>query len=159
MRKPEQLWFLDTLVTVRVAAADGANGMTVLEHHAPYGDSPPLHIHANEDEVFHVIAGEIRCRVGTREFSVRAGETVQAPRNVPHSYLVVSREGARFLTVTCGGDFEKLVRSFSRPATYDGLPVAGGPPTPEQAAALADACLANNIALIGPPLTEAQAAA
>jgi quercetin dioxygenase-like cupin family protein len=155
---PEQLWFLNTLVTVRVAAADGENGMTVLEHHVPYGDSPPLHVHANEDEIFHVIAGELRFRVGGRDITVRAGQTVQAPRNVPHTYLVVSREGARILTVTCGGDFEKLVRALGRPAAHDGLPVPTVP-TPEQEAALAQACLAHGIALIGPPLTEAQAAA
>ncbi len=158
MPKPEQLWFLNTLVTVRVAGAEGENGMTVLEHHAPYGDSPPLHVHANEDEIFHVISGELRFRVGTREISARAGETVQTPRNVPHSYLVWSPQGARFLTVTCGRDFENLVRSFSRPAAHDGLP-AQATPTSEQVAALTQACLANNIRLVGPPLTEAQAAA
>ncbi|MCZ7656822.1 MAG: cupin domain-containing protein [Xanthobacteraceae bacterium] len=158
MSKPEQLWFLNTRVTVRVAGADGANHMTVLEHEAPCGDSPPLHVHAEEDEVFHVIAGELRCRVGGREFSLRAGDTVRAPKDVPHTYLVVSPEGARFLTVTCVGHFERLVRALGRPAAHDGLPVASGAPTPEQATALADACLAHGITLVGPPLVDMHAA-
>ena len=157
-QRPEKLWFLNTLVTVRVAARDGTNGMTVLEHTAPYGDSPPLHVHRNEDEVFHIISGELRCRVGAQDLTVRAGDTVQAPRGVAHTYVVVSPQGARWLTVTCRGDFERLVRSLARPAERDGLPPATGAPTPEQVAALSAACLAHEIELIGPPLEVAQAA-
>jgi mannose-6-phosphate isomerase-like protein (cupin superfamily) len=159
LRTPEKLWFLNTLVTVRVAAADGANGMTVLEHLAPFGDSAPLHVHHHEDEVFHVISGELCCRIGGRDLTLRAGETAQAPKQVPHTYVVMSREGARWLTVTCGGDFERLVRSLSRPAEHDGLPVAAPAPTAEQRAALAAACLANGVELVGPPLLEVPAAA
>jgi quercetin dioxygenase-like cupin family protein len=157
MPKPEQLWFLNTLVTIHAATAEA--GMTVFEHHVPRGDSPPLHVHAGEDEVFHVIAGELRLRVDGRDIRLRAGETIRAPRNVPHTYLVASPEGARFLTLTCGGDFERLVRSLGRPAGHDGLPPASGAPTPEQARALADACLANGIMLLGPPLATTDAAA
>jgi mannose-6-phosphate isomerase-like protein (cupin superfamily) len=158
LRTPENLWFLNTLVTVRVAAADGANGMTVLEHQAPFGDSAPLHVHHTEDEVFHVISGELRCRIGGHDLTLRAGETAQAPMQVPHTYAVVS-QGARWLTVTCGGEFERLVRSLSRPAEHDGLPPAAPAPTPEQRAALGAACLANGVELVGPPLLEAPAAA
>lgn len=157
--KPEQLWFLNTLVTIRVAARDGADGMTVLEHSAPLGDSPPLHVHRNEDELFHVIAGELRCLVGGQEASLRAGDTVLAPKGVAHTYAVVSPEGARWLTVTCRGDFERLVRSLARPAEYDGLPPAAGAPTPEQQAAVAKACLEHDVELVGPPLAVVQAGA
>lgn len=153
---PEKLWFLNTLVTVRVAAQDGANGMTVLEHNAPFADSPPLHVHRNEDELFHVIEGELRCLVDEREATLRAGDTMQAPKGVPHTYAVVSPEGARWLTVTCRGDFERLVRSLACPAERDGLPPAGGAPTPEQQAALAAACLRHDVELVGPPLAVVQ---
>jgi quercetin dioxygenase-like cupin family protein len=150
-RKPEKLWFLNTLVTVRVAARDGANGMSVLEHLARTGDSPPLHVHRTEDEIFHVISGELRFVVGEKEISLSAGDTVQAPMGTPHTYVVASPQGARWLTVTCRGDLEGLVRSLSRPAEGDALPPAAGAPTPEQAAALQAACLAHNIELVGPP--------
>src|SRR5688572_21239181 len=49
--RPEHLWFLDTRVIVRIRHADGADGLSVLEHHACHGDSPPLHVHRDEDEV------------------------------------------------------------------------------------------------------------
>src|SRR5918996_445631 len=54
----EQLWFLNTLVTVHARHDQGEDGISVLESLAPYGDSPPLHVHRTEDELFHVLEGE-----------------------------------------------------------------------------------------------------
>ncbi len=50
------------------------------------------------------------------------------------------------------GQFEAFVRSLGRPAEHDGLPAPSGPPTPEQADALARTCLRFGIELVGPPL-------
>jgi mannose-6-phosphate isomerase-like protein (cupin superfamily) len=149
--KSNKLWFLDTLVTIRVGEAEGSNGISVLEHRAPYAHSPPLHVHHNEDEIFHVLSGELRCHVDGRDISLRAGETLLAERSVPHTFVVESEGGATFLTTTARGDFERLVRAMGRPAERDGLPVSL-PPTPEQISALEAACRANGIDVLGPPL-------
>jgi uncharacterized RmlC-like cupin family protein len=111
-------------------------------------------VHRTEDEIFHVLSGELRFVVGDKEISVSGGETLQAPMGVPHTYAVVSPEGARWLVVTCRGDFERMVRSVSRPAERDALPPPAGAPSAEQEAALAAACLAHGIELVGPPLAE-----
>jgi mannose-6-phosphate isomerase-like protein (cupin superfamily) len=145
-------WFLNTRVTIRVSYTDGADGISVLEHWAPHGDSPPLHVHEHEDEIFHILEGEFRFRVGDRELRARAGEPLLGPKGAPHSYLVESLEGGRMLTITRGPDFERFVRAFGRPAERDGLPERSGPPTPEQAQALASACKEHGIELVGPPL-------
>jgi mannose-6-phosphate isomerase-like protein (cupin superfamily) len=146
------LWFMNTRVIPCVACTEGSDALSVLEHLALQGDSPPLHVHHNEDEVFRVLDGELRVRIGDRETLLRAGATAFAPKGVPHSYRVESPGGARWLTITRGGDFERFVRSFSRPAERDGLPESSGPPTPEQAQALAAACAQYGIELVGPPL-------
>ncbi|WP_046865372.1 cupin domain-containing protein [Microvirga massiliensis] len=145
------LWFLNTHVIVRVSARDGSDGISVLEHRASRGDSPPLHIHYDEDEIFHVLEGEVRYRVGDDERRARAGETLLAPKGIPHTYRVESSE-ARMLTITRGG-FESFVRAFGRPAEREGLPDPSGPPTSEQAEALAGACRQFGIELVGPPLS------
>ncbi len=145
------LWFLNTRVTIRISAHDGTDGIAVLEHRASFGDSPPLHIHHEEDEIFHVLEGEGRYRVGETDRRAAPGETLLAPRGVPHTYRVESPGGARMLTVT-RGRFEAFVRSLGRPAEHDGLPAPSGPPTPEQADALARTCLRFGIELVGPPL-------
>ena len=152
LARPQQLWFLNTRVTIRISYTEGADEISVLEHWAPHGDSPPLHVHQHEDEVFHILEGEFRFRVGDRDLRARAGETLLGPKGVPHTYRVESLEGGRMLTITRGQDFERFVRAFSRPAERDGLPERSGPPTPEQVQALASACQEHGIELVGPPL-------
>lgn len=146
-----RLWFLDTLVLIRVSHLDGADGVSVLEHRARQGDSPPLHLHRTQDEIFHVLAGEIRVRIEDTERRAGAGQILLAPRGIPHTYRVESAE-ARFLSITAGRDFERFVRSLSRPATDEALPAPAGPPTPEQVRALEEACRRHDIVLVGPPL-------
>jgi len=149
----EQLWFLDTLVTVRVSHEDGEDGMSVLESLAPCGDSPPLHVHRTEDELFHVTHGELWLRVADQDLRVGPGEAILAPKGIPHTYRVESPEGVRWLVITTRGDFERFVRSLSRPAETSALPTPAGPPTPEQAEALAAGARAHHIELIGAPLS------
>lgn len=144
-------WFLDTLVRLHVSAGQGGDGISLGESLAPHGDSPPLHIHHREDELFYVLEGELRLRVGSGEARCRAGEALLAPRGVPHTYRVESEVG-RWLAVTTGGDFERLVRAVCRPAPAATLPEPAGPPTPEAAAALAAAALEQHIEIVGPPL-------
>jgi quercetin dioxygenase-like cupin family protein len=148
----EQLWFLDTLHTVRVRHDEGEDGISVMESLAPQGDSPPLHVHHTEDETFHVLEGELRMRAGDADVTIAAGETLLAPKGVPHTYRVESPAGARWLVITRRGDFERFVRAQSRPAERPELPTPHGPPTPEQAAALAAAAREHGIELVGSPL-------
>jgi quercetin dioxygenase-like cupin family protein len=144
-------WFFDTLVDIRVASADGEDGMTLIESVAPRGDSPPLHVHEDEDELFHVLDGQLTLKVGDGEVVLRAGGSALAPQGIAHTYRVDS-ETARWLVTTTRGQFEAFVRAMSRPAERAELPERSGPPTPEQQAGLAQVAAAHGIALVGPPL-------
>jgi mannose-6-phosphate isomerase-like protein (cupin superfamily) len=148
----EPLWFLNTLHTVRVRHDQGEDGISVIESLAPHGDSPPLHVHRNEDELFHVLEGELRLRVGDGEIRIGAGESLLAPNGVAHTYRVESPDGARWLVITTGGNFERFVRELSRPAERPGLPTPQGPRTPEQEDELAEVARQHGIELVGPPL-------
>lgn len=150
------LWFLNTRVQIVVPAASGTDRMSVIRHWAPFGDSPPLHVHETEDEVFHVLEGRVRFSVDGSMIDVAAGQTIMAPKGIPHSYIVESPEGAKWLTVTTPGDFEALVRAAARPATARGLPEPGHP-TPETKQRLAELCGRNHIRLVGEPLKPRQA--
>jgi quercetin dioxygenase-like cupin family protein len=147
------LWFLDNLVAFPVSHDDGDDGISVLESHARRGDSPPYHVHHGEDEVFHLLEGELVLLVDGEARRVRPGETVLAPKGVPHTYRVASDQ-ARWLVVTTRGDFERFVRAVSRPADRAELPPSSGPPTAEQQQALAELALRHDIELLGPPLAE-----
>jgi len=95
MTKPvpaNQLWFQNSLVTIRVSASDGQDGISVLEHRVPYGFSPPLHLHRTEDEVLHVLEGEFRVRVKDQEHRLGAGDALLAQKGVPHTCRVESAQ-------------------------------------------------------------------
>lgn len=98
-----RIWFLNTLVQVHVAASDGSDGLSVLEHRAPFADSPPLHVHDTEDEIFHILEGDFRVQVANDVGRYGAGTVVLGPKGVPHTYRVESSAGGRFVTVTAMG--------------------------------------------------------
>jgi len=147
-----QLWFQDSLVTIRVSVSDGQDGISVLEHHVPRGFSPPLHFHRTEDEVLQVLEGELRVKVEDVEQRLGAGDVLLIPKGVSHTYRVESAQGARCVTITARGDFERFVRAVSRPAERPELPVPAGPPSAEAIQALRDAAAKHGIELVGPPL-------
>ncbi len=92
----ELFWFKGTLVNVRVswnAGEDRASASSSTT--CPTARSPPLHIHRNEDEVFHILEGSMRIQIDGTERIAHAGETVLAPKGKPHSFRVESRDGAR----------------------------------------------------------------
>ncbi|MEJ7569387.1 MAG: hypothetical protein WKF41_14110 [Gaiellaceae bacterium] len=101
----ETLWFMSVLVRIHVASGSGDDGISVIEQVARCGDSPPLHIHRTEDELFHVAAGEF--------FLV--------PKGVAHSFVVTSTE-ARWLATTTHGEYEGFVRELSRVPEHEGWP-------------------------------------
>ena len=145
------LWFLETLVRVRVSHRDGEDHISVLEHVARQGDSPPLHVHLNEDEVFHILDGEFRFQIGTELRNGQAGDTVIAPKGVRHTYRVESERG-RWLTVTANRQFEDFVRAMARAAATPDLPPVSGPPTQEMIEALTRTAKQFGIEIVGPPL-------
>lgn len=147
-RTDSSAWFLNNRVAIRLSAAEGADGISIIDHRMPFGESPPLHIHHNEDEIFHVLDGAIRVRIGGSDRILRAGDIAIAPKGIPHSFRVESLSGARCLTICRGRDFETLVAQASRPATTAGLPPVAAL-SEAQIAAFAALCAANHIDLVG----------
>lgn len=151
-QSPAHLWFLSGLVRIRVPHEEGTDGISVIEHRAPFAESPPLHIHLREDELFCILDGELRFVVDGEERRSGPGEMVLTRKGVPHTYRVESAEGGRWLVITTHGDFERFVRELSRPAAAPELPKASGPPSPDELQALGEAAQRHHIRLVGPPL-------
>lgn len=150
MSSEPDVWFLNSRVSFHRPSAASADGMSVMEHWMPYGDSPPLHVHHEEDEIFHVLDGVMRFVVDGREAVVSAGHSVVAPKGQPHTFRVESPQGVRCLVMAPGQDFEGMIREVSRPAG-EALPEPVTP-TLEMQQALAEACLRHRIEILGPPL-------
>jgi quercetin dioxygenase-like cupin family protein len=149
-KQPDHLWFMNNVARVRVAQADNADRLSVIELAMPYDEAPPLHIHHSEDEIFHLLDGEMRFEVDGAIRHARSGETVLAPRGSRHSFRVVSSKGVRVLIITRGG-FEGMVRAVARPAGQDAMPPLSAP-TEEQRERLTAECAMRDIEIVGPPI-------
>ncbi|MDR7483220.1 MAG: cupin domain-containing protein [Armatimonadota bacterium] len=139
-------------LTATPAGHLGKDDISLIEHRAPFADSPPLHIHHTEDEAFYLLEGALRFQVGHEERRLSPGQTLLAPKGLPHTYRVESSAGARWLTVTTRGDFERFVRTLARPADQPTLPPPAGEPTPEAVQRLSEMARAHGIEIVGPPL-------
>ena len=146
----EFLWFQDVLVRVRISVGDGADSISVLEFSARPGAGTPVHIHHTHDEIFHVLEGEVTWHISDEALKVGPGETLRAPKGIPHYYRVTSPRGARWLAISSGPDFEGFVRALGRPAKSPELPPPMGPLLPEAMALLKKTARAHGIEVLGP---------
>ncbi|OUJ73310.1 hypothetical protein BXP70_15505 [Hymenobacter crusticola] len=62
-------------------------------------DGPPLHVHYQQDEEFYILEGEFLVQVGEEKYTLKAGDLIFLPRNIPHGFLVLS-ETAKMLFLT-----------------------------------------------------------
>lgn len=83
------------------------------EFHRPGG--PARHLHYHQDEWFYAVEGEFVLEVGEERFTLQAGDSVFAPRNVPHVWACTSPAGGRMLvTFAPAGQMEAFFREVTK---------------------------------------------
>lgn len=137
------------------ATAADTNGAYALAHAtiAPGGE-PPLHVHAREDETFHVLSGTVTFQRGMERIDAQAGDSVQLPRGIQHGFKVTSPQARMLLFITPGG-LEQAFRATSVATDAqpgDDAPIPTGPPAPDDIAALVAAYAAHGVEFTGPPI-------
>lgn len=144
------LKFLANLVTVHVDPESTRGWFSLLEMQAPPGDEPPLHVHLDEDEGFHVVEGEVMIWIGEEEPVVLGpGQSAVAPQGIPHTYRVTSEDGARWFVSSTPARFGRMVAAYAEPTDAVTLDqIEASPPDLDRLGALA---AENGIQLLGPP--------
>jgi mannose-6-phosphate isomerase-like protein (cupin superfamily) len=98
-------------VGFKVGTAETAGGLFVMEHTHLVPGGPPLHLHPNQEEWFYVMEGEVGFVVGDQRLTLKAGESVLAPRQVPHTFSSVAATPSRLLIAfTPAGRMEAYMR-------------------------------------------------
>ena len=68
-------------------------------YNLPAGKSIPLHKHPTSDELFYIIKGKFRFRVGDRTLVAVPGDLVQGKMDIPHTFENIGDEHGVFLSV------------------------------------------------------------
>lgn len=133
-------WWAGALNLTKLTGATTGGGLDLVDHRVPAGYAPPLHVHADQDEVFVVLDGEFSFRCGPQRLEAGAGAVVFLPRGVPHAFRVSEAGTGRALVLTSPAGFADVVSELGVPATALVLPPADLPaPDPERLAAVARA--------------------
>ena len=132
-------------LTLRLRAEESGGALSVIVSGAPVGEGPPLHVHANEDELLYVLEGALRIRLGDTLHAAPAGALTFVPRGVSHTWQSIGPGPARLLVVFAPGAPE-MERFFER--------FAAAAPDAPLAVAFAELGREAGMGVLGPPLAQ-----
>lgn len=127
---------------IKVSGKDSSNSIFIFEHAKMGKGGPPRHFHFEQDEWFYVIEGNFVFEVGDEKFTLQPGDSLFAPRLVPHVWAYLEdKPGTLLLAVQPAGSLEQFFMKSCDMAR---------PPTAEEADKLFSA---HGMKVVGPPLT------
>lgn len=143
-RYPLNPLFIGGQVDLKISARDTDGALCVYDAIRLSKGGPPLHRHHAQDEWFYVIRGEFVVRVGDETFNLHPGDSAFAPRNVPHTYAMISEgEGQLLLLYQPAGSMEDFFLQFSK---------LGNQPPENQQTAMKRLFEQHGMEVVGPPL-------
>ena len=106
---------------VKISAKDTGGLLSLFEYEGVAKIGPSLHMHLHQDEVFYVVDGEFLFQVGDERQTLKAGDTIYLPRNIPHTWLQLSDTGKLIYLLQPAGtleDFFKEMKALNHPPTF-----------------------------------------
>lgn len=98
-------------ILFKVPTSETAGGLFVMEHTNLLPGGPALHLHLHQEEWFYVMEGQVVFQVGDQRLQLHAGESVLAPRLVPHTFSSLGETPSRLLIAFCpAGKMEQYFR-------------------------------------------------
>lgn len=140
--------FLGEVLAVRLSAEQTGGSVGVIEHLLPRGTATPLHVHAAESELFHVLEGRITVWIEGQLSSAEAGDVVWLPGGARHAFRVDS-ERAHLLALSLPGGHERFFALAGEPA--DAFELAAPSTQPPDMARMAAAAAQTGVEILGPP--------
>lgn len=126
---------------IKISGKDTDDSLFLFEHAHMSKGGPPRHFHYEQDEWFYALEGEFAFEVGDEKFILRPGDSLFAPRMVPHVWAYVGdTPGTLLLAVQPAGSLEKFFMKSCEMKQ---------PPSPQEAEVL---FAAHGMKVVGPPL-------
>src|SRR5262249_50306837 len=126
--KPKRYYFDVALGSILLSGKDTGGAYGLLDLRVAPGKGVPRHTHTREDEALFVLSGELEATVGNKIFTLSAGETLVAPRNIPHQLRNPGNVANHYLIVFSPSGFEEFLKVTSVPAPEDAVAPTEPPP-------------------------------
>ena len=103
-----------SVITFKVVPQDSA-GLLVIENSFRAKGGPARHLHHTQDEWFYAVEGEFVIEVGQERFTMKPGDSLLAPRQVPHVWAYVGDTTGRMLIAFMpAGKMEAFFREVTK---------------------------------------------
>lgn len=123
----QQVNVLGDQMTFKLTGEDTGGLLTLIEEYNDPGVAIPPHVHENEDEVFHVLEGELEVTVDGETTVLKAGDMAFGPRGVPHAWKTVGEGKTRVLLTAYPSGIEQMfVEIGELPAGPPDMPTVFG---------------------------------
>jgi quercetin dioxygenase-like cupin family protein len=101
-------------ITFKVTPTDGCDVLII--ENSFYGQGGPArHSHDNQDEWFYAVSGEFIMEIGQEKLRLGTGDSVMAPRQVPHVWAFVGEgRGKMLITFLPAGKMEAFFREVTQ---------------------------------------------
>jgi hypothetical protein len=110
---------LGGLYDVRVTGEETNGAATVIEFTVPPGAGPPPHVH-DQDEILHVIEGNVRIHIGDKTVEAGPGTVVFIPKGTLETFEPIST--VRILGIYTPGGIDRFFIEASEPAERREVP-------------------------------------
>lgn len=98
-----------SILDVKISGSDTDGNFAVFEDELlARGCRVPTHFHPEQDEMFDLLEGSVRAKVGDETFELGAGDSIFMPRNVPHAWIVLSDKAKMHILVQPAGKLENF---------------------------------------------------
>lgn len=114
--RSKRFYFDVGLGSVCLSGRDTGGAYCLLEVSLAPGMSVPRHMHTREDEVYFVLAGELEVTVGEKTFVLQPGDTLLAPRDIPHQLRNSGNLTNHYLLLFSPSGFEEFITATAVPA-------------------------------------------
>ena len=123
----------------RLSSVDTDGRLFLTEQTMLAKGGPPRHLHHEQDEWFYILEGEFIIEVGVQRYTLNPGDSVFAPRKIPHVWANVGSPPGRILIAfTPAGAMEAFFDLTTKANAMPGLDP--------------DLWRAHGMEVVGPPL-------
>jgi len=101
-------------ITFKVTPKD-SHGLLIIENTFHEKGGPARHLHYDQEEWFYAVEGEFILEVGQEKFRLKPGDSILAPRKVPHVWAYTGGERGRILIAFMpAGKMESFFREVTK---------------------------------------------